>query len=65
MHVLHSFILLLFILNISCHNNERMGEGIAYSGLIMMWWETWMAMDQVFAIPSCRDGAPIGDMNYK
>jgi hypothetical protein len=38
MQVLHSFILLLFILSIYRHNDEMMDEGIAYLGPIMMWY---------------------------
>jgi hypothetical protein len=37
MQVMHTFILLLFLLSISRQNGETMDEGIAYLGPIMMW----------------------------
>jgi hypothetical protein len=36
MQILHSFILLFFLLSIFHHNGKTMAEGIAYIGQIMM-----------------------------
>ncbi len=52
----------MLLLNIPCHNGEMMDEGIAYLGPIMMWWDM-NDNGPSFAILSCQDGAPIGDVN--